>query len=92
MSGPKYIPCKEDDDLLSAFDKMMADSAQVGWERKWIGRGGRGGEGRGGEGRVDGRATGEDGGEGKGWGGGGEGEGLVHSHASQLLASPLCGQ
>ena len=46
MSGPKYIPCKEDDDLLSAFDKMMADSAQVGWGRKWIGRGG---EGRGGE-------------------------------------------
>ena len=38
VSGPKYIPCKEDEDLLNAFDKMMADSAQVG---------GRGGEGRG---------------------------------------------
>ena len=29
VSGPKHIPCKEDDDLLTAFDKMMADSAQV---------------------------------------------------------------
>ena len=45
VSGPNYIPCKEDDDLLSAFDKMMADSAQVGGR----GRGGSGGEGKGGE-------------------------------------------
>ena len=46
MSGPKHIPCKEDDDLLTAFDRMMVDSAQVG-----SGRERRGGEGRGGKGR-----------------------------------------
>lgn len=45
VSGPNYIPCKEDDDLLSAFDKMMADSAQVGGRRRggeWRRRKGRG--------------------------------------------------
>lgn len=28
--APKMIKCQEDDDFLSAFDKMMADNIQVG--------------------------------------------------------------
>ena len=30
VSGPKLIPCSEDNELLAALDKMMSDSAQVG--------------------------------------------------------------
>ena len=31
VSCPKFIPCTEDNELLAALDKMMSDSAQVGW-------------------------------------------------------------